>query len=39
MGKIKVEGNGEVAESIGMFAMAAGMSRTIEGKVLPSERP
>ena len=39
MGKIKSEGLGEVQEYIDVCDMATGMSRTIEGKVLPSERP
>lgn len=39
MGKIKSEGLGEVQEYIDICDMAVGMSRTIEGKVLPSERP
>ena len=39
MGKIKSEGLGEVQEFIDICDMAAGMSRTIDGKVLPSERP
>lgn len=39
MGKIKSEGQGEVQEYIDICDMATGMSRTIEGKVLPSERP
>jgi aldehyde dehydrogenase family 7 protein A1 len=39
MGKIRTEGLGEVQEFIDTCDMAAGMSRTIEGKVLPSERP
>ena len=39
MGKIKSEGLGEVQEYIDICDMATGMSRTIEGKVLPSERP
>jgi len=38
MGKIKSEGEGEVQEYIDTCDMAAGMSRTIDGKVLPSER-
>jgi aldehyde dehydrogenase family 7 protein A1 len=39
MGKIKSEGLGEVQEYIDVCDMATGMSRTIDGKVLPSERP
>jgi aldehyde dehydrogenase family 7 protein A1 len=39
MGKIKSEGDGEVQEYIDICDMAVGLSRTIEGKVLPSERP
>jgi aldehyde dehydrogenase family 7 protein A1 len=39
MGKIKSEGLGEVQEFIDICDMATGMSRTIDGKVLPSERP
>lgn len=39
MGKIKSEGLGEVQEVIDICDMAVGMSRTISGKVLPSERP
>nr|AED87000.1 turgor pressure sensor [Sterkiella histriomuscorum] len=39
MGKIKSEGLGEVQEYIDICDMATGLSRTIEGKVLPSERP
>ena len=39
MGKIKSEGMGEVQEYIDICDMATGLSRTIEGKVLPSERP
>lgn len=39
MGKIKSEGLGEVQEVIDICDMAVGMSRTIDGKVLPSERP
>jgi len=39
MGKIKSEGQGEVQEFIDICDMAVGMSRTIAGKVLPSERP
>ena len=39
MGKIKSEGLGEVQEVIDICDMAVGMSRTISGKVIPSERP
>jgi aldehyde dehydrogenase family 7 protein A1 len=39
MGKIRSEGLGEVQEYIDICDMAVGMSRTIDGKVLPSERP
>lgn len=39
MGKIKSEGQGEVQEFIDICDMAVGMSRTIDGKVLNSERP
>jgi aldehyde dehydrogenase family 7 protein A1 len=39
MGKIKSEGLGEVQEFIDICDLATGMSRTIDGKVLPSERP
>jgi aldehyde dehydrogenase family 7 protein A1 len=39
MGKIKSEGLGEVQEYIDICDMAVGMSRTIDGKVFPSERP
>lgn len=39
MGKIKSEGQGEVQEFIDICDMALGMSRTIAGQVLPSERP
>jgi len=39
MGKSKSEGDGEVQEYIDICDMAVGMSRTIEGKVLHSERP
>mmetsp|Transcript_45798 Transcript_45798/g.33526 ORF Transcript_45798/g.33526 Transcript_45798/m.33526 type:complete len:160 (+) Transcript_45798:185-664(+) len=38
-GKIKSEALGEVQEYIDICDMAVGMSRTISGKVLPSERP
>ena len=39
MGKIKSEALGEIQEYIDICDMATGMSRTIDGKVLPSERP
>jgi len=39
MGKIRSEGLGEVQEFIDICDMAVGMSRTIDGKVLNSERP
>jgi len=39
MGKIVSEGLGEVQEFIDICDMAVGMSRTISGKVIPSERP
>ena len=39
MGKIKSEGLGEVQEYIDICDMAVGMSRTISGSVIPSERP
>jgi aldehyde dehydrogenase family 7 protein A1 len=39
MGKIKSEGLGEIQEFIDICDMACGMSRTIEGKIFPSERP
>ena len=39
MGKIKSEALGEVQEYIDVCDMACGMSRTIAGRVLPSERP
>ena len=39
MGKIKAEGDGEVQEVIDICDLACGLSRSIEGKVLPSERP
>jgi aldehyde dehydrogenase family 7 protein A1 len=38
MGKIKSEGLGEVQEFIDICDMAVGLSRTISGKVIPSER-
>lgn len=39
MGKVRTEGAGEVQEFIDICEMATGMSRTIDGKVLNSERP
>lgn len=39
MGKIKSEGDGEVQEYIDICDMAVGLSRTIGGQVIPSERP
>jgi aldehyde dehydrogenase family 7 protein A1 len=39
MGKILSEGLGEVQEFIDVCDMAVGMSRTIDGKILASERP
>lgn len=39
MGKILSEGLGEVQEAIDICDFACGLSRTIGGLVLPSERP
>nr|XP_031860229.1 uncharacterized protein CI109_004361 [Kwoniella shandongensis]KAA5527301.1 hypothetical protein CI109_004361 [Kwoniella shandongensis] len=39
MGKIKSEGKGEVQEFIDCCDLATGLSRTMSGRVLPSERP
>ena len=39
MGKIKSEGVGEVQEFIDVCDLAVGLSRTITGQVIPSERP
>ena len=39
MGKIKAEGIGEVQESVDICDMAAGLSRSFAGQMLPSERP
>lgn len=39
MGKILSEGRGEVQEFIDICDMAVGMSRTIGGKIISSERP
>jgi aldehyde dehydrogenase (NAD+) len=38
-GKIKAEGDGEVQEMIDMADFAVGLSRTLGGRTLPSERP
>jgi len=38
-GKIKAEGDGEVQEAIDICDLACGLSRSITGKVIPSERP
>lgn len=38
VGKIRAEGEGEVQEVIDMCDFACGLSRTIQGKVIPSER-
>lgn len=39
MGKILVEGVGEVQEYVDICDYAVGLSRMFEGKVFPSERP
>jgi len=39
VGKIKPEGDGEVQEFVDICDYATGLSRMLEGKVLPSERP
>jgi len=39
MGKIKAEGVGEVQEFVDICDMAAGLSRSFAGQVIPSERP
>eukprot|EP01006_Ploeotia_vitrea_P027056 TRINITY_DN59939_c0_g1_i1.p1 TRINITY_DN59939_c0_g1~~TRINITY_DN59939_c0_g1_i1.p1 ORF type:complete len:542 (-),score=314.40 TRINITY_DN59939_c0_g1_i1:35-1660(-) len=39
MGKILPEGIGEVQEAVDICDFAVGLSRTINGQVLPSERP
>jgi aldehyde dehydrogenase family 7 protein A1 len=39
MGKIRTEGEGEVQEFIDICDMACGLSRGLNGKVIPSERP
>ncbi|WWC92122.1 uncharacterized protein L201_007076 [Kwoniella dendrophila CBS 6074] len=39
MGKIKSEGRGEVVEFIDVCDYATGLSRSMKGNVLPSERP
>lgn len=38
MGKILTEGEGEVQEYIDICDYALGLSRTLQGQVLPSER-
>jgi aldehyde dehydrogenase family 7 protein A1 len=38
MGKIRSEGVGEVQEFIDICDLAVGLSRTIAGQVIPSER-
>ena len=38
VGKIKAEGIGEVQEYVDICDYAVGLSRMIDGKVLPSER-
>ena len=39
MGKIRAEGEGEVQEAIDICDFAVGLSRQLNGKVIPSERP
>ncbi|WVQ85991.1 hypothetical protein IAT38_008159 [Cryptococcus sp. DSM 104549] len=39
MGKIKSEGKGEVQEFVDICDFATGLSRNMDGRVLPSERP
>lgn len=39
MGKIKVEGVGEVQEAVDICDFATGLSRQLNGSVIPSERP
>jgi len=39
MGKIRAEGEGEVQEAIDMADFATGLSRQLDGRVIPSERP
>ena len=39
MGKILAEGEGEVQEFIDICDFAVGLSRSMSGKVIPSERP
>ena len=39
MGKIKAEGVGEVQEAIDICDFAVGLSRQLNGSVIPSERP
>lgn len=39
MGKIKAEGQGEVQEAVDICDYAVGLSRCLNGSVIPSERP
>jgi aldehyde dehydrogenase family 7 protein A1 len=39
MGKIRAEGEGEVQEAIDICDFAVGLSRQLNGKMIPSERP
>jgi len=39
VGKIQIEGVGEVQEFIDVCDLAVGLSRQLEGKIFPSERP
>lgn len=39
MGKIESEGLGEVQEAIDICDYATGLSRMLNGKIIPSERP
>ncbi len=39
MGKIYVEGVGEVQEAVDICDFAVGLSRQLNGSVIPSERP
>lgn len=39
MGKISAEGVGEVQEYIDICDYATGLSRSLNGQILPSERP
>eukprot|EP01104_Vermistella_antarctica_P017234 TRINITY_DN607_c0_g1_i1.p1 TRINITY_DN607_c0_g1~~TRINITY_DN607_c0_g1_i1.p1 ORF type:complete len:541 (+),score=171.56 TRINITY_DN607_c0_g1_i1:84-1625(+) len=39
MGKIKMEGVGEVQEAVDVCEYAVGLSRMLNGQVIPSERP